>query len=96
MDERNYIINLYDIYGELLTDNQRKYFEDYYFSNFTLSEIGENYNISRNGVYKQVKDGEEKIKNFESKLNIYKKNNEIKKAISKLDITIQDKIKSVL
>ena len=40
------IIILYDIYGALLTDKQRSYFEDYYFKNLTLSEISEKYNIN--------------------------------------------------
>ena len=30
MKERLYLIDLYDIYGSLLTDKQQKYFEDYY------------------------------------------------------------------
>ena len=96
MDERNYIINLYDIYCDLLTDNQKKYFEDYYFNNLTLAEMGENHNISRNGIHKQIKEGEEKLKNFESKLNIYEKNKKIKKIINNLDEKIKEEIISVL
>ena len=42
MEERNYLIILYDYYGELLTDKQRMYFEDYYFNNLSLGEISEN------------------------------------------------------
>lgn len=33
MNEREYLIILYDFYGELLSDKQREYFEDYYFNN---------------------------------------------------------------
>ena len=32
MEYRFYIIDLYDIYGELLTSKQQNYFEDYYFN----------------------------------------------------------------
>ena len=42
MNERIKYINLYDYYGELLTDKQKEYFEDYYFDNLTLAEISEN------------------------------------------------------
>ena len=33
MEEYVYYNELYDLYGDLLTDKQKKYFEDYYFSN---------------------------------------------------------------
>ena len=39
--DRNYVIALYDIYGVLLTDKQRLYFEDYYFMDLSISEIAE-------------------------------------------------------
>ena len=32
---------LYDYYGELLTDKQRLYFEDYYFNDLSLQEIAD-------------------------------------------------------
>ena len=41
MEEREYIISLYDYYKNLLTDKQREYFEDYYFDNLTMEEISE-------------------------------------------------------
>ena len=45
MDERLYLINLYDYYGDLLTQKQKDYFEEYYFNNLTLLEISENYDV---------------------------------------------------
>ena len=62
MDNRIYLINLYDYYSELLTEKQREYFEDYYFDNLTLQEISENNDVSRNAVHKQLKETEEKLK----------------------------------
>ena len=44
MDKEIYLSGLYDYYGELLSDDNRKYFEDYYFDNLSLSEIAENNN----------------------------------------------------
>ena len=55
MEEMIYYSELYDLYKNLLTDKQKSYFEEYYFKNLSFSEIAENYNISRNGVYNQVK-----------------------------------------
>ena len=34
MEKTLYLINLFDIYGELLTDKQKEYFIEYYFNNF--------------------------------------------------------------
>ena len=82
-----YLIDLYDIYGELLTDKQRNYFEDYYFDNLSLQEISENYNISRNAVHNSLKDVKEKLELYETKLNIYNKEKKIKEFVAK----IQDK-----
>ena len=39
MEEFIYYNNLYDCYNLLLTEKQRKYFEEYYFNNLSLSEI---------------------------------------------------------
>ena len=55
MEYRLYITSLYDIYNSLLTEKQKTYFEEYYFNNLTLSELSENYGISRNGIYKQIR-----------------------------------------
>ena len=54
MEELVYFNELYDLYGSLLTDKQRKYFEDYYFNNLSFSEMAENYDVSRNAVFKQL------------------------------------------
>ena len=47
MKERDYIISLYEIYCNLLTLNQRKYFEDYYFEDLSLSEIARKKKLTR-------------------------------------------------
>ena len=73
MEERNYLIILYDYYGELLTDKQRMYFEDYYFNNLSLGEISENDGYSRNAIHKNIKTAEEKLYFYEEKLGLYKK-----------------------
>ena len=73
MDNRNYLIILYDFYGELLNDKQREYFEDYYFNNLSLGEISENVGVSRNAIHKNIKGSEEKLYFYEEKLKLYQK-----------------------
>ena len=92
MDNQVLLSILYDYYGELLTDKQKNYFKDYYFDNLTLSEISENYNISRNAIHKSLKEIEEKLLYYEEKLKLYEKNIKIKKIIANLDDDLKNKI----
>lgn len=55
MENRELIIAYYDLYASLLTEKQRLYFEDYYFMDYSLSEIADNYNVSRNAIYDLIK-----------------------------------------
>ncbi len=71
--ERDRIISLYDIYSNLLTEKQKNYFEDYYFSDLSISEIAESYNISRNGVYDQLKRVVNSLEEYEELLGLKKK-----------------------
>ena len=96
MEDKFYIIDLYDYYSELLTDKQKKYFEDYYFNNLTLSEIAENNNISRNAIHKQLKETVNKIMIYEEKLNLYNKRIKIVQIIEKLDKEIKEEIEELI
>lgn len=90
-DSREYLIELYDLYQRLLTEKQQMYFESYYFLDLSLSEIAENYSISRNGVYDQIKRVEQSLYDYEEKLNLYKKFSKI----SSLDLN-KDQIEEIL
>ena len=94
MDRRIYLINLYDYYGELLTLKQQECFESYYFNNFSLSEISENNSISRNAVYKQIKNAESKLEFYEKTLKLYEKSLKIKELIK--DLNIKEKIEELI
>lgn len=85
MNERIYLIDLYDIYGELLDDKKKEYFESYYFDNLSLGEISENLGISRNAVHKQLKVVEDKLRFYEEKLELYDKRKKLESIISKID-----------
>ncbi len=73
MDKTIYYNQLYDQYQPLLTKKQQQYFEDYYFSNLSLSEMAENYQVSRNAIYGQLKLIEKKLDEFEEKLQLAKR-----------------------
>ena len=93
MEERVYIISLYDYYGKLLTDKQQKYFEDYYFDNLTMDEIAENDDISKNAVSKQLINIKDKLNYYE---DILKLNYNRKRIEELVDIDCLDKIKEYI
>ncbi len=96
MESRLYLTSLYDLYGTLLTDKQRKYFENYYFDNLSLSEISENEEISRNAVHKHINDAKEKLEYYESELKLYEKNKKIIEFSKKLDEKLQKELEELV
>ena len=92
MEKEILLITLFDYYGELLTEKQKNYFKDYYFDNLSLSEMSENYNISRNAIHKNIKETLEKLKYYEEKLKLFEKSEKIKKIITNLDDDLKEKI----
>lgn len=67
---REEFINLYIIYSDLLTINQKNYFKSYYFEDLSLSEIAENYNVSKTLIGKTLKQVENKLIDLENSLKI--------------------------
>ena len=93
-EKRQYIIDLYDLYGLLLTDKQKEYFEDYYFMDLSITEMAENYGISRNGIYDQLKRTVMALETYEDKLHLYTKYKKIDSM--DIDLELKDKILSLL
>lgn len=93
MEDREYLIVLYDYYGELLNEMQRTYFELYYFDNLSLSEISENDGKSRNAIHKCIKSSSSKLYEYEEKLKLYEKGRKLNKIIEGID---DNRIKELL
>ncbi len=72
---------LCQIYGKLLTEKQYEVINDYYNNDYSLSEIAENNNITRQAVRDMIKKGESKLFEFEEKLLIMKKMRDQEKQI---------------
>lgn len=93
MEERDLIISLYDIYGELFNGEQRNIFENYYFEDKSLSEISDEICKSRNAIHKSLKSVGVKLLEYEKVLKIYEKRI---KLINLLNLIDDNKIKSLL
>lgn len=59
---------LLDFYGDVLTEKQREMMEQYYNDDLSLSEISENFGITRQGVRDAVKHGEAALLELEAKV----------------------------
>lgn len=84
MENVIYYNELYDLYGDLLTDKQKQYFQDYYFDNLSYSEMAEKYEVSRNAVFKQLHNVIDKLEEYESKLEIYEKKKKVRNLLDKI------------
>ncbi len=95
--DKIYLIEIYIYYKELFTDKQQMYFDDYYLNDLSLSEIAENYGVSRNAVHNQLNIVEEKILYYEEVLGLKRKKEEIKDLLkNKVDENTLDKINEIL
>ncbi len=94
MDNVVYYTELYDYYKDLLTDTQKKYFEDYYFKNLSFSEISSRYDVSRNAVYNQIKLTKKSLDKYESALKIKEKSEKIEALLDDSDTS--SKIRDIL
>ena len=64
---------LYDFYGELLTDHQKKIYEDAVYEDMSLGEIAGEYGISRQGVHDLIRRCDKILSGYEEKLKLISK-----------------------
>lgn len=70
IDKNLRIGRLLGIYGGLLTERQYDIMSMYFDDDLSLSEIAEQFGISRQGVHDTVKRGEETLENYEKVLGL--------------------------
>lgn len=75
---------LYDYYGELLTEHQKKIYEDAVYQDLSLSEIAEEAGISRQGVHDLIKRCDKILKEYEDKLHLLEKSLAIREKIEEI------------
>ena len=81
---------LYDFYGELLTPQQKKIYEDAIVNDLSLSEIANEQGISRQGVHDIIKRCDKALAEYEEKLHLVEKFARIKHMISQINLLTDD------
>jgi len=94
MEDREYYIDLFEIYETLLTEKQQSIFKLYYYEDLSLSEISIMYNKSKSYIGKSIQLINNKLLNYETKLQIYKKNKSILQLVK--DKELKEQIKKII
>ena len=76
---------LLDFYGEVLTQKQREMLRQYYNDDLSLSEIGENFGITRQGARDAIKHGETALKELEQKVGFAARYRRVQQKLEELE-----------
>lgn len=81
---------LYDFYGELLTEHQRKIYEDVVYNDLSLAEIAEENGISRQGVHDMVRRCNRTLQGYEDKLHLIERFMQVRVNVSRIQELAED------
>lgn len=85
LDKKSYYNILYGYYQELFTNKQKEVFNSYYAEDYSLSEIAEDLNVSRNAIWDTLKKVLNKLEEYEEKLHLYKNDLKLRKKLEELE-----------
>ncbi len=85
MDDKIKQAYLYDFYGELLNEHQRRIYEEFYFNDLSLGEIALEDGISRQGVSDMLKRCTRKLESYEQKLHLVEKFLRVRDRVERLN-----------
>ena len=70
MEEKVHDGLLFDFYGELLTEKQQEIYRDYAFEDLSLSEMAEEFQMSRQGISEMIHRVTKLLRGYEEKLGL--------------------------
>jgi hypothetical protein len=86
--------NLFDLYGNLLTENEKEIFILFYEEDLSLQEIASERGVSKSFIGKTIKTINNKLENYEKELKFYEKIIKLKLEIN--DEKINEKITEIM
>lgn len=81
---------LYDFYGELLTEHQRKIYEDVVYNDLSLAEIAEENGISRQGVHDMVRRCNRTLQGYEDRLHLIERFVQVRVNVGRIQELTED------
>lgn len=85
---------LYDFYGELLTEHQRRIYEDVVLNDMSLSEIAQEQGISRQGVHDLVRRCDRTLQGYEERLHLIERFLKVKQTVEQIEkISSEEQVK---
>lgn len=76
---------LLDLYGSLLGSEQLRRAKDYYFGDFSLAEIAEREDKSRNAIHLSIQAAERKLDDYEARLGLAKRQEAIVQILRRIE-----------
>lgn len=81
---------LYDFYGPLLNEHQRRIYEEVVLNDYSISEVAEDEGISRQGVHDLIKRCNKALEEYENKLGLVRKFEAVREIVKGTEL--EDKV----
>jgi uncharacterized protein len=83
--KKEYYGQLLLIYGNLLTKNIHHRMELFYLNDYSITEISQNEEVSRNAVFESLANGEKQLDKYEKSLKLFERNQRILSIIERME-----------
>lgn len=88
LEKLDRLVILFDFYGPLLTERQKQVFELHYEADLGLSEVAQQMDITRQGVFDLLKRTEHALERYEDKLMLVHRFQEDRKKIEEAHLIL--------
>lgn len=76
---------LFDFYGALLTEHQKEVLDDYFNDDLSMSELADEYEVSKSAISDLIKRCLNQLEEYESKLHLIKQARSLDELIDKME-----------
>lgn len=84
---------LYDFYGELLTEHQKRIYEDAVYNDMSLGEIAQEQGISRQGVHDLIRRCDKILQGYEERMHLVERFTQARDRISQIESLTSELLK---
>lgn len=96
LDKTIEINNLIDMYGKFLTEKQLNIVNDYFKNDYSLSEIADNLNISKQAVKYSIDLSLDRLKEYENNLHLIVLKDKLNEFLPSLDASQQESLQEII